>query len=387
MCILVKNVFKKHTISMKWSLSLGKIAGIKIQIHWTFILIILWIIFLNLSRGSTVQETTTAVIFILTIFACVVLHELGHSLMAKRYGVAVKSITLLPIGGVASLEEIPEDPKKELLIAIAGPSVNLIIAGILFLILWAGGRLTIPAGAESFQKLAESSFLYRLLSVNLFLLVFNIIPAFPMDGGRVLRALLSLKMDRVTATSIAASIGQILAIGFAFLGLLSNPFLIVIALFVYLGAQFEAQQVRTGSILADHKVRDVLMHHYTPLNEHETLAKAIDILLDGQEREFVVLDDEDKAVGILTRDNIIKALNERGKEVSISEVMNRDFFSPSPTDSLKDVFQKMQQQRFTVLPVIEEDTLKGIIDMENILEFIQVQEVLQREVPHLKRII
>ncbi|MDH3698632.1 MAG: site-2 protease family protein, partial [Flavobacteriaceae bacterium] len=213
---------------MKGSLNLGRVAGIKIEVHWTFVLLLIWVVFLDVQRGGTTASALMNIALILFLFVCVVMHELGHSLTARKFNIATKKITLLPIGGVASIEKMPENPTQELLVALAGPAVNVVLAFLLYLVVPMQTYLSLDAAnlerllsAPSFQTM-----LFYLFIANIMLVVFNLIPAFPMDGGRVLRALLSYSMGRVKATDIAASVGQVFAIIFFVLGLLFNPFLV-----------------------------------------------------------------------------------------------------------------------------------------------------------------
>jgi Zn-dependent protease len=232
---------------MKGSFKLGNIAGIGVFIHWTFSILIVFIIYSNYRAGQNMEQILWSLLFVLSIFATVFLHELGHALAAKRYGIKTTDITLLPIGGLARLERIPEKPTEELVVAIAGPLVNIVLAllTLLFITVPSWGaiteQLTIGVGLHNF-------FLYFFI-VNIWLSLFNLIPAFPMDGGRVLRAILSMGMQRHSATEIAARIGQLLAIGFVFLGFYSNPFLIFIGLFIILGAQGELELTKAGFLL------------------------------------------------------------------------------------------------------------------------------------------
>lgn len=236
---------------MKGSLNLGKIAGIGVKVHWTFMLLILWVVFLELTRGSNLQSILWSIFFVLALFACVVFHELGHALTARKFKIGTRQITLLPIGGVASLEAMPEDPKEEFLVAIAGPAVNVVIALALYLVVPMEEFLKQDPEMleETMSAINAGNFLFYLFSANVMLVVFNLIPAFPMDGGRVFRALLSMKFDRVTATQMAARLGQGVAFLFFLIGLLYNPILILIAIFVYFGAQGENMMVQQLKLL------------------------------------------------------------------------------------------------------------------------------------------
>ncbi|MDX1666453.1 MAG: site-2 protease family protein, partial [Saprospiraceae bacterium] len=256
---------------MKGSLSLGRIAGIKLQVHWTFVLILAWVAFIEVNKGSGLNTILLSMAFVLTIFVCVILHELGHSLTAKRFGIETKKITLLPIGGVASLERMPEDPKQELQVAVAGPLVNVVIAFLLFWFVRPVGEYLQPDNIENLKSVSPDNFLFYLFSANVMLVVFNAIPAFPMDGGRVLRALLSFKLNRVRATEIAANLGQIIAVGFFFLGLFYNIILIFIAIFVYFGASGEYTMIRQISLLRDFVVSDAMMDKYTTLHPTQSM--------------------------------------------------------------------------------------------------------------------
>jgi len=211
---------------MKWSWKIGEYKGIGVYIHATFLLIIIWVAYLHWDAGQSLAETINGIIFVLAIFACVVLHEFGHALTAQKYNIKTRDITLLPIGGVARLERMPDDPRQELYVALAGPAVNVVIAAAIFI--W----LMITSALEPVTSLTvtSGSFLERLMIVNIFLVLFNMLPAFPMDGGRVTRALLAMRMDYARATHIAANLGQGMALLFGFLGFFTNPFLIFIAL-------------------------------------------------------------------------------------------------------------------------------------------------------------
>ena len=238
------NTDSKNQPSMKWSMRLGSLAGIAVYVHATFLILLLWIALSYWRSEQNLQAVVQGVVFILALFGCVVLHELGHALTARHFGIQTRDIILLPIGGVASLEKMPDDPKEEILVALAGPAVNVVIAGLIWLFL----SLQHPVPLD-LSALLKGNMLQQLLVVNLFLAAFNLLPAFPMDGGRILRAVLALRMDHIAATRMAASVGQAFALWLGLVGLLYNPFLLFIALFVWIGAMAEAGTEEIRSLL------------------------------------------------------------------------------------------------------------------------------------------
>ena len=364
---------------MKWTLYLGKVAGIRMFIHWTFIILVVWIFLMHFRMNQSIEDGLLGVAFILIIFACVILHEFGHALTARKFNIGTKSITILPIGGVASIERMPEKPTQELLVAIMGPAVNVVIAVVLYLILKLTGN--IPNTQQLMEQQGSlnlrDSFTFNLMLVNVALVAFNLIPAFPMDGGRVLRALLSYRMERSKATNVAARVGQFLAIVFVFAGFYTNFWLVFIGIFIFLGAGGEATYEATKSVLADYRVRDVLMTKYTVLSPGDTMAQAVKALLDGQEKEFLVGDNE-TITGVLTRDSIIKGLNELGKDAPVSDVMRKDFINLQPDMELQEVYHRMMTNGCSVGPVYEGSRLIGIVDRENINELVLVNKALKR---------
>lgn len=360
---------------MKGALKLGSISGIGIFIHWSFSLLIAYIVYSNYKDGQNTTQILWAVLFVMSIFLTVLLHELGHALAAKRYKINTKRITLLPIGGLAELESIPEKPNEELVVALAGPMVNLGFAILTSLIIELpsienmAGMLT--GGINS------HNFFLNFFLVNLWLVVFNLIPAFPMDGGRVLRALLAFRLGREKATLIAARIGQFIAIIFIFLGFSSSPFLILIGVFILFGAQAEANYTKTNSVLSHFTIQDVMMREFISLKSSEPVKNAVQLLLQGQSTIFLIMKTDD-VVGTLSRDEIIRALSEYGEEVLIADVMNKELNFLSPNTPLEKAYNILRQSSASILPIMENNMLVGVVDTENILEFIMIREALKK---------
>lgn len=354
---------------MRWSLSLGKYAGIKVFVHWTFLILIGWIVMSTLYRGQSLEDAVWTVLFVFAIFLCVTLHEFGHALAAKRYGINTKDINLLPIGGVARLERIPENPRQELVVAIMGPMVNVVIVAILLPFTY---QQMVNADIETISSIRNHNFLLNLAIVNVMLVVFNLIPAFPMDGGRVLRAILSFRLRRDVATKIAASIGQVLAIVFVFAGFFSNPFLIFIGLFIFLGAQQEATFTANKFALSGFLLKDATMTNFGLLEKNQDIATAVRLLIDGQSRNFLVMEGS-IPVGTLSREELVKGLSEQGREARVEQVMNKKLLNLDGKMPLEEAYQKMQENAVSVAPVFWEKQMIGCVDMENILEFIMIR--------------
>lgn len=359
---------------MKANLNLGHVSGIKIIVHWTFFLLITWIIFDELTRGGNAKSVLFNVAFIVAVFLCVVLHELGHALMAKRFNIKTEKITLLPIGGMASFEKLPESPKQELLVVAAGPLVNLAIAVLLYFIVPVQSfiHLNFTEAFEVLMRYNLQSFLFFLFIVNVGLVVFNLIPAFPMDGGRILRALLAMKVGRVKATKIASILGLAIAALFFLIGLLYNPFLIFIALFVFLGAFSENRMVQHLAWLDGHTVEEAMLLNYTTFEPEDSIDVVVDKIISSAETNFLVV--KDQAVkGILNHETIIDNSN---KTVLVEDIMLKSFNTVNSSDNLKTIYQLIFNNKQKLFPVIDNGKLIGAIDATNLNEYILLQSKL-----------
>ncbi|MPZ55584.1 MAG: CBS domain-containing protein [Rhizobiales bacterium] len=357
---------------MAWSLNIGRIAGTEIRIHFTFLLFLIWIFAASYAAGGTAAAWDSTV-FIILLFGCVLLHEYGHILTARVFGVATPDVTLLPIGGVARLERIPEEPYQEFLVAIAGPAVNVVIA--FALVAFAGASLDpqhLAAVGSSGVSMVD-----RLAIVNVFLVLFNLIPAFPMDGGRVLRALLAIPLGFVRATQIAATIGQILAFVFGILGLFYSPMLILIAIFVYLAASSEAHLVALRSMSRGVPVGAAMVTQFVTLAPEDEIEHAVQTLLRTSQGEFPVVDGDRKPVGLLTRNDLIRAIKQLGPDARVGDAMSPGIPAIGQRRCLDEAFKVLNEKQAPAVAVVDSDgRLTGLVTSETIGEMIMLHNAL-----------
>jgi Zn-dependent protease/CBS domain-containing protein len=353
-------------IAMPWSWKLARIAGIDVYVHATFFMLVAWIALIHWNESQNLRAVIEGVGFILALFACVVLHEFGHALTAGRYGIRTRDITLLPIGGLARLERMPEVPLQELWVALAGPAVNVVIAIVLFA--W----LQVSGAWEAVERIGVTTggFAERIMLANVLLAVFNLLPAFPMDGGRVLRALLATRMEYTRATQRAAMVGQGMAILFGFIGLQGNPMLIFIALFVWIGAGQEASVVQMKSALAGIPLRRAMLTDFRTLAPTSTLGDAVDLLLTGSQQDFPVVANG-RIEGMLTRSDMVKALTQRGRAALVAGSM-RECPVAEASEMLEAVLGRLRGRDCHTIPVLEHGTLIGLVTMDNVGEFLMI---------------
>jgi Zn-dependent protease len=361
---------------MRGSLRIGTIAGIDLHLHWTFPLLLVGVFAYYLLAGQGLMIALAGVGLIGVVFLCVVLHEFGHALSARGYGVPTRDITLYPIGGVARLQRIPEKPSQELVVALAGPAVNVAIAALLGVVILATGA-TFALGRGLIAP--HEMFLQNVFWINVVLVAFNMLPAFPMDGGRVLRSLLAMRMDYVRATQIAAAVGQGMAILFGLAAIMIfNPFLFIIALFVYLGAQQEAHFALMRTAIEGLPVSSAMLTQFSPLHPWDSLEEAVRLLLAGSEQDFPVID-EGRMVGVLTRKRLMRALAE-GDERStrIQEVMESVCEPADVGEMLDNAFRRMQENECAMLPVVRHSKLVGVLTAENVGELVMINSSLRQ---------
>jgi Zn-dependent protease len=357
---------------MSWSFRIARIAGIDVRIHFTFLLLLLFFGWMYARQGGA-AAAVQGLVLILVLFLCVLLHEFGHALAAARYGIKTPDITLLPIGGVARLQRMPDRPLEELVVAIAGPAVNVVIALGIWLGLGARAQLIGDLPIDNPQV----GLLHQIMRVNVWLVLFNLIPAFPMDGGRVLRAVLATRMNYARATNIAASVGQFLAFIFGFVGLLYNPLLILIALFVYMGAGQEAAATQMRELARHSAVGDAMISEFRTLAATATLGDAADALLATSQREFPITDDAGAVVGLLTRDDLIAGLKQHGPAAPIATSMKPGVRSIALHASLEQAFTLMNEHQLPALMVLDSrGQAIGMITPENVGELMMIHSAL-----------
>ena len=355
---------------MGWSLTIGKIGGTAIKVHLTFFLFLLWIGFSAwLQHGAAGARDSLA--FIVLLFACIVLHEFGHILTARHFGIETPEVTLLPIGGVASMRRMPDKPSQELAVAFAGPMVNVLIAAMLLLVL---GKIELGNAARIGD--AHASLLGRLAMANIFLVIFNLIPAFPMDGGRVLRSMLAMKLGAAKATRIAASIGQGFAFVLGFLGLFGNPLLLFIAIFVYVAAAGEAQFMAVHETVRGLSVADAMETRFVALPMAARISDAVETPLATGQQEFPVVDAFGKPIGLLAREDILSALKDHDRQAEIAAFMRVPVTAMSVDTPLESALDTLHREGASALCVTDRDgVLAGLLTRQNLAEIMMIKSL------------
>src|ERR687897_3144793 len=354
---------------MGGSFKVGRAFGIDVKVHWTFLLLLAFFGFTAYQNSGRFASALVTVGIIEALFVCVLLHEYGHSLVAQRLGIEIGDITLLPIGGIARLKSLPEKPWDEVKIAIAGPLVNVVLAPFFF-----AGALVIGADLSSPVDIIRVSSFGQILAylgfINVALVVFNLIPAFPMDGGRVLRGLLATRLGPVRATDISSTIGQGFAILFILFGFFSNNFLLaIVGFFVFLGASGEAQLVRQREQMRGLTVSDVMgtKGRTETVTPYHNFGQILDSVIHGYQEDFPVLDEEGNLVGIITRNEIMAAAHSPDRYATVRDLMKTEFPTISPdADLFADGNRILQESGFRALPVVKDGNLVGMLSVDDI---------------------
>jgi Zn-dependent protease/CBS domain-containing protein len=354
----------------RWSWRLGKLFGIDVRVHATFLVLLAWVAISHLVQGQGVLTAASGVAYVLAVFAIVVMHELAHALTAKRFGIATRDILLLPIGGISRLERMPTRPYQELLVTVAGPAVNVALALLLFLTLVAMGT----AGDALDLSLVGGPFLAKLMWTNVALALFNLLPAFPMDGGRVLRALLAMgHRDYARATDIAAIVGQAMALVFGLVGLFTNPFLVFIAFFVWIGAHEEARLTHVRASLAGVPVSRAMLTGMMVVPPGVPVADVVQSMLGSFQDEVPVVAGT-RLVGVVAREDVLRTAMSGRSDVPVSSLMNSDAPRVRETDSLDEAYERLRESGRRSLPVVRGDALVGMLPMENVAYVLRVRE-------------
>lgn len=357
---------------MRGAYKILTVRGIGIHIHWTFLLLILWLLLVNRVVGGDIEQFAWLTLFVLVIFVCVTLHELGHSMVALRYNIQVRSIVLLPIGGLANMERLPDRPGQELAVSIAGPVVNVLIAAAIYPFLTQDRSMWNLEG--NMALVDERNFLFNLYLVNIWLALFNMIPAFPMDGGRILRAILAMRLNYARATSIAAATGKVIA-GIFILGgfFLFNLFLPLIGLFIIFAANAEEYFVSLRSMMKDLKVKDVLTNDYKTLPAETTVEEAAGVLMESPCNYFVVMRDS-RPDGTLSRMEIMKEVAAMNYRTAVRDLIRGELQLLDGQKEVRDVLHKLAGARGRTYAVMENNRFAGLVNLQHIIEYMLVHD-------------
>ena len=353
------------------------------KVHWSFFLLLAFFAFIGYQTSGSLLAALTPIISIVALFFCVLLHEFGHSLVAQRLGIEIQGITLLPIGGVSNMKSLPEKPADEVKITIAGPLVNVVLAFIFFGLAFLLGAVPLLPSDLFTGFSSVGQFFFYLSYLNVLLAVFNLLPAFPMDGGRVLRGLLASRLGAVRATDISSAVGQFFAVAFLLVGLLSANFILTfIAIFIFFGARGEAQMVRQRELTQGISVSEVMgtKPHTQTVTPYHTFGQVLDSVIHGYQEDFPVVDENGNLLGMITRDEILAAAHSPAKYSSVRDLMKTNVPTISPqADLFKDGVRLLQQSGLRALPVTENGELVGMLTIEDIGQASLLRDLRQEE--------
>ncbi len=355
------------------------ILGIPVQVHWSFALLFFWIYYEGYRNGLDWEATLIFGLLITALFLCVILHEFGHALAARYYGVSTRDITLSPIGGMARLNRMPDRPGQEFVVALAGPMVNFVIASILGVGLWFFAPHVWPVLEDDYTSffVKRSNFLPLLFLLNVFMAGFNMLPVFPMDGGRMFRALMSIRLGRVKATRVASIVGQVAAVAFLIVAIYLQGIIIgLISIFVFFMARQEYHMVRMEGILDGQQIKQLVRNQFTKLQQTTTMQTAIDTFIKGVEKNFVVYNEWSQQCGILTEKNILLAMQQKNVDADVQQYMLPAVVRLNSTDSLRTAYMKMQNPDYLIAVVFEQGTIAGVLDRGVLDHYLRIQQKL-----------
>ncbi len=337
--------------------------------HITLLILLAWIAGSYALGGASIGATAIGVALVATIFVVIVVHELGHALVARRYGVGTRDIMLLPVGGIASLERTPEKPSQELAVALVGPAINLVLAALL----WVGIRVTGGTTDLGAATSVGGAFVTQLFWINIGLALFNLIPAFPMDGGRALRALLSMRLGPERATDIAARMGRIFAIAIAIIGLFYNPLLLLIAFVVWSGATQERALSQLKHAISGVPVSAAMLRRVEAVEPHQPLEDAAALLLRGGLNQLPVIE-AGKPVGVITRSDVATALAHAGPTATVAEAPQHPVIEVSPAESLDEVLDRLRHEPDSIALVIDHGQPVGVLTADALAAYVALHQ-------------
>ncbi|HJW16946.1 MAG TPA: site-2 protease family protein [Flavisolibacter sp.] len=362
---------------MKGTMRLFSIKGVVISIHFTFLVVIGWLIVMNIYSGLHPDQILWSLLFLAAIFLSLILHEVGHALIGAQFGINAKRITFYPVGGIASIDKLPETPRQELAISLAGVFVSTLFGSVL--VLFSGLTVSLNDIRAYTGIINSSNFIYSLGVVNIAIAIINLIPAFPLDGGRVFRALLGFKYNYIRATSIVGHAGRLVAFLLIIAGLFGYNFLVsLLGVFILAFASDEASYFNINELVKGIFVRDVVMYDYNNMNVDMTINEAANLLAQNHSRYFIVMDGS-WPVGIVNRMEIIKAVAEMKYAITVSEVMKANDVFYEASKPVLDVMDELSAHEGKIYPVMDGNHFIGVISFQNIIEYLILQKSKTRE--------
>lgn len=370
---------------MKRSVKLSSVNGIEITMHWTFLILLAWVIGANAVSGLVFEKIIWSLVFIVLVFLSVVAHEVAHLIAASRFGIETAEITLLPVGGISNFERLPKNAKEEILISMAGPLVNLAIAGLLLPFIQ--DYQPIWKIVSHFDVIYANDVLYKLHLVNLALFAINLIPTFPLDGGRILRAVLGLRMNYFKATFIVVVTGKLVAAAFFIAGIFQvSLLLLVIALLIFFAVQAEEYVLHLRSLVRGLTFGEVVVNDYNSLQASTTVQEVMGVLMTNHAKHFLIMENG-KPVGTIHRMRIINEVAEKNYNLPVKKLMKENLIYFNAGDDVKTGFKELVAFPYKNFPVMKDNIFVGVISLLCILEFMLLHHLTPTEHERLKALI